>query len=94
MESYADLREKFERNKEDFILIEIESGITFAKLALDARDTEKLSRNRKNARRAYDTALGFLQEGAIKDEAVKQKIFVALAALRQNLLQLGEKVSE
>ena len=94
MDSFADLREKFERNKVDFILIEIESGMTFAKLAHDAQDADKLNRNLQNARKAYDTATGFLRGKNIQDEAVKQKIFTAIGVLKQDLLQLGEKLPE
>lgn len=89
-----ELKEQFERNKGDFILVEVESGLTFAKVALDAEDEEKLNRNRKNARKAYDTACRFLQESVIKDEELRRKALTGLAELRRDLQELGEKFPE
>ena len=43
-----------------FLMVEAQTGLTFAEIALDARrDMAKVRRNTENARRAYDTVLRF-----------------------------------
>lgn len=88
------VQDQFERNKGDFILTEIETGCTFAKLARDARDPDKLKRNLKNARKAYDTASRFLSKNHVEDEQLKAKLTAGLANLKHDLLRLGEKFAE
>lgn len=41
----------------DFLRIDVQAGLTFAGLALGTDNKEKQERNRKNARKAYDTIL-------------------------------------
>lgn len=88
-----DLGAQFEHNRRDFILTEIESGLTFAKLALDARDEDKRERNIDNAHKAYDTARKFVQERPIEDEAVQAKIATGLDQLKEHLIRLDQNVS-
>jgi len=45
----------------DFVLSELDLGATFCELALTTRDEETKERNIRNARKAYSTALRFLQ---------------------------------
>lgn len=94
MHEQGALRRQFERNREDFILAEIESGITFARLAVDARDAQRADRSVKNARKAYETAVRFLQERQLDDQEVHDKIAAGLASLKQHLLELGEKLPD
>ena len=41
----------------EFLRIDVETALTFSGLALQTNNKEKLLRNRRNARRAYDTIL-------------------------------------
>src|SRR5215467_1274695 len=41
----------------DFLKIDVETALTFSGLALETDNEEKKQRNRKNARKAYDTIL-------------------------------------
>src|SRR5262252_7420251 len=41
----------------DFLKVDVETALTFCGLALETDNQEKKHRNRKNARRAYDTIL-------------------------------------
>jgi hypothetical protein len=63
--------EQFEKNKQNFILTEIESGIAFGRIARDADYQQKRERNLENARKAFYTAQHFLTEGDLPTEAVQ-----------------------
>src|SRR5262249_18222888 len=41
----------------DFLRIDVQTALTFSELALGTDNEEKKERNRKNARKAYDTIL-------------------------------------
>ena len=92
--STAPLNEQFEKNKQDFILVEIESGHTFADLARNAQDPERAARNRANARKAYDTANDFLRRNGVTDQAVREKATSGLANLKHVLVELGEEFDD
>lgn len=88
-----DLEAQFEHNRADFILIEVESGLTFARLGLETQEKDTRQRNLNNARKAYDTAQKFLQEKPVEDGTVHAKIATGLDTLKDYLIQLAEKVS-
>jgi hypothetical protein len=46
----------------DFVLIELDLGVTFCQLALSSRHQEVKLRNIRNARKAYDSALRFVRK--------------------------------
>ena len=75
----------------EFIRAEVQTGLTFAKIALGSRHRDKIDRNRVNARKAYDTLLRFMphdnaSSGAWDDVRAK------IAELKSHLRQLGEHV--
>jgi len=75
----------------EFLFTELQSGLTFAHLAISAPQNhrEKVERNRKNARKAYDSLLRF--QGGIsltKEEA--ERFETGKNELRQALRALGE----
>ncbi len=45
-----------------FLDTEIKTGMTFVRLALKARDPNKVARNLVNARKAYDTIIVYLAD--------------------------------
>jgi hypothetical protein len=71
----------------DFVLAELDLGVTFCQVALSTRDAETKERNIRNARRAYDSALHFLRrislEGA--EEARIEAKALRLKALFERL---------
>ncbi len=74
----------------NFLLTEIETSLTFARAALSAGDNfEKRERNRANARKGYDTLLGFCQRYAVPPSA-EQDFADKLCHLRNALRTLGE----
>ena len=73
----------------EFVKTELETGITFADLALSAKYADKLERNRANARKAHDTALKFWSKLTPEDAA---ELDATLKRLRSKLRDLGESV--
>lgn len=73
-----------------FVNAELETGLTFARIALGAKGRPKIDRNRVNARKAYDSALHFLTTTSLNAEE-SRRINEKFAALKSNLEQLGEK---
>lgn len=73
----------------EFLKTELQTGITFANLALSAKFADKVERTRANARKAYDTALKFMDELSPKDGAELDALF---KHLRNKLQDLGESV--
>jgi hypothetical protein len=72
----------------EFLKTELETGITFATLALSARYEHKLKRTKANARKAYDTAVKFMDKLTEKS-AELDSLF---QDLRSKLRDLGESV--
>lgn len=77
----------------DFLLTEIETGLTFANLANSSQPEEgdKVVRNVKNARTAYDKVLQFRQRVKL-DKAANAKLDASLKRLQTALQDLGEGV--
>ena len=72
-----------------FVNAELDTGLTFARIALGAEGRAKIDRNRMNARKAYDSALHFLATTSLNAEE-SRRINEKFAALKSNLQQLGE----
>lgn len=87
--SLEDLAERLDRVQTDFLKIEISLGQTFSGIALDTKDPETRSRNQRAARKAFDTALRFLDRvGPSGDET--RLLEKNLLLLRLQLARLGE----
>ena len=91
MPNRDDLFALTQRNEIDFILNEIETGKTFAKIALDASEPEKRQRNLTNARKAYQTAIERIQKAGFSPD-MKSGFLEKLAGLQQRFEQLGEEI--
>ena len=72
-----------------FLKTELQTGITFADVALTARYADKVERNKANARKAYDTALRFLEK--TRPECASQ-LETLIKHLRSKLEALGESL--
>ncbi len=79
---------------ENFILTEVETGMTFASLALNSATEEKRRRTRQNGRKAYDTAMHFWTKYPSPDATLQSSLHARLTELRGLLLQLGETFKE
>lgn len=72
-----------------FLKTELQTGLTFAKVALESKDPNKILRNTLNARKAYDTLLHFLKEAELNN-ADQVKVQQLLRKLKSDLLELGQ----
>jgi len=73
----------------EFVRTDLETGITFSRLALDADDEDKRARNRANARKGYNTALR-QWEKLLLTPAESAEIGAKFNHLKANLEKLGE----
>ena len=80
------LSSRHEETKYRFIVTELELAITFCELAFSSNDPARSSRNSKNARQAYESAVYFLQDTDFSDQmraAVEEKVAKLKTLLRQ-----------
>ena len=69
-----------------FVHAELNTGLTFARVAATAKYPDKFERNRINARKAYDTALKYMDMDKAQSAELQQKH----DELKRALQQLGE----
>ena len=70
-----------------FLGTEVETGITFARIARSARDRRKISRNLTSARKAYETVTAYL--GHLRPETPGlERIRIRVATLQEMLYSL------
>ncbi len=78
------------RNGVEMLKIDLGAGLTRATIALRAPEhSEKRLRNHKEARKAYDTVLDFVQRVTLTSEDT-QEISDKLAQLKSSLEKLGD----
>ncbi len=89
----AELEKEWNRSGFAFISTDLQTSLTFATLAIQARDdNEKRQRNRTNARRGYDAVVYFMKKfdrdtiSAPELTDIEDK----LRRLKLTLLELGE----
>ncbi len=85
------LETRFESNRVniDFLKIDVQTALTFSRLAQQSAPGEKRDRNRRNARRGYDTILRLIEKVCLSDSDAKS-IGGQLLRLKSELEQLGE----
>jgi hypothetical protein len=89
----SDQREQFESGMRQFIQTELETGMTFASIALESSTEEtRPHRNRQNARKAYDTAKHFSGRARRRTDCHRIQYAGRLTKLKYLLLELGENV--
>lgn len=74
----------------DFLTIDVDTALTFAGLALETDNNEKKKRNRKNARKAYDSIL-HLSGKVTFTPSQEGYLHERMGRLKNDLEQLGEK---
>jgi hypothetical protein len=76
-----------------FLFVEVQTGLAFAKFALSGtgKSRERIERNRKNARRAYDSLLRFRQRVSLSDNEVA-RLEAGIQELKAALQALGDRV--
>jgi hypothetical protein len=75
----------------EFLRTELRTGLTMARIALEAESRNKVDRNRANARKAYDTALRFIAKTPLTDEEAEE-IRAMITRLKLALAELGEEL--
>ena len=85
----AGLGAEFNRTGTEFLKVDVATGLTFAKAALDSHDPEKKRRNQRSARKAYDTIVRMLKKITPTDADARQ-LDASLHQLKNELIQLGE----
>ena len=79
----------FDQSTVHFLRAEIRTGLTFLHVAQSATRSDKINRNRANARKAYDCATHFLPAATLSADEI-QEIKAGLEELRFELQSLGE----
>ena len=90
----SDLASELNQNGVEFLKTDVDTGLTFASIALDAgNDLAKKERNRANARKAYDTVVAWSRRLALAESDAHQ-LEDKLAKLKTALCNLGEEFKE
>lgn len=84
-------RESANRAGSEFLLTEVDTGITFANLALATKDGEKRHRNTANAVTAYTAIVRFMDRVVFTDAEASQ-FRNSFGLLKDKLLQLREPI--
>ena len=82
-------RHQFNRAGVDFLKVDLAAALTFSNAALTTDDPAKKQRNRRSARRAYDTIAKMAKKITLSDRD-KEEITDSMRHLKSELLQLGE----
>lgn len=83
------LTEHLNKAGADFLRLDVEIGLTFSGIALQAQDSEKRARNLRAARRAYDTVLRLTDRVTLTKDGA-QSLARSLCRLKCDLVRLGE----
>lgn len=75
----------------DFLKVDVATALLFAQTALSTDDPVKKRRNRKSARKAYDTVIRIAKKIVLTDQDAKY-LEKGLKQLRAELTQLGENL--
>jgi hypothetical protein len=84
--------EELRRTGAEFLIADLEMGITFTELALSSKDQAVIVRNRRNALKAYDTVSKLAPKSRL-NEAESKAVTALLARLKEKLVLLGEEVA-
>ena len=90
VEQLTDTGKQLNSTNVDFLKIDVETALTFTGLALETDNQEKKERNRKNARKAYDT-IRQLWNKVTFTPSEETFMHEKLGRLKNDLELLGEK---
>ncbi len=82
-------RSRLTRVSTDFLKADLNTALTFTGIALQADDDGKKQRNRKAARKAYDTVYGLIDRVELNDQDAKA-LRRSLDRVKSDLVKLGE----
>jgi len=74
----------------EFLLADLDTAVTFMKVAESAVDANTRERNYGNARRAYDTVVRLMQNLAL-DDTQREELAAKLAFLKMRLQDAGQR---
>ena len=77
-------------HEDEFLRVELQTGLMFSKIAREARHQEKRDRNCAQAKRAYDALLRFLPKLPNGKFVGSDEMKRGLGQLKAELQQLGE----
>ena len=78
--------EKMNEAKVEFLKTDLDVGITFVKIARTSADPETVSRNQRNARKAYDAVAHFLSTVTLT-QIERENINTKMERLKSALVQ-------
>jgi len=94
MDATSRLANDFNRSGTDFLRVEVQTGLTFADIAMrEEPGSGQWAKNRNNARKAYDTVLRLRGRLEITNQAAAHEIEEGLKQLRSALVRLGERIA-
>ncbi len=96
LQQKAQLLRESNRVLQEFLIIDLELSLTFAKTAQQSGcDEERKIRNQRNARRGYESVMSFLKNDRVEFEpGVRDQFRERLKELRHRLRCLGELMPE
>jgi hypothetical protein len=74
----------------EFLLADLDTALTFLKVAESAIDADTRERNHANARRAYDTVVRLMQNLSL-DDIQSEELAQKLALLKTRLQDVGQQ---
>ena len=77
-------------NAFEFLLTDLDTGLTFMDVAESSGDVAITQRNHANARRAYDTVVHFMQTLSL-DDTQRKELAERLALLKSRLQNVGQQ---
>jgi hypothetical protein len=89
LEEMIGVRKQVTRASTDFLKIDLETALTFCDIARKTDNQERQQRNRRAARKAYDTVLRFMRKTPVS-AADSRKLESTIQRLKSELESLGE----
>jgi hypothetical protein len=89
LDGFRATRDEINRTTAEFLKIDVETALTFSKIAMQSFNVEKKQRNCKNARKGYETIFRLMHKLDLgQDDA--HYLSHQLEQLKSNLQSLGE----
>ena len=89
MDELLATRERMNRASLQFLKIDLETALTFAKIARETSDEWRMKRNRQAARKAYDTMMHLVPKVDVNADD-RRVLSRGLVQLKSELSALGE----